>query len=153
MNRNNASNYYYFGQQYFEDIANLLPNNYIYFHVLKDNKIISTELVLFSERYAYSFLGGTIADYYDCRPNDFLKNEIIKWCYEQGIQQFILGGGYHKDDGIYRYKKGFTPDEDVPFYIGRHIFNQDIYQQAISKRQQADASFDINTPYFPAYRG
>ncbi len=153
MDRNNADSYYYFGAKYFEDIAKFLPDNYMYFHVFKDGKIASTELVLCSEDYAYSFLGGTFTEYYEFRPNDFLKNEIIKWCNQTGRKKFILGGGYHKDDGIYRYKRCFTPDPDVPFYVGRFIFDNEVYNQMIEMRIKEDPSFNQETGYFPKYRG
>jgi len=153
MDRNNADSYYYFGEKYFQDIARLLPDNFMYFHVFKDGKIASTELVLCSENYAYSFLGGTYTEFYEYRPNDFLKNEIIKWCNQTGRKKFILGGGYHKDDGIYRYKRCFTPDPDVPFYIGRHIFDQEKYNKMVELRTQSDPDFNQETGYFPKYRG
>lgn len=153
MDRNNANNYYYFSDKYFKSIAELLPNNFMYFHVVKDNKICSTELVLHSEKYAYSFLGGTLNEYYEFRPNDFLKNEIIRWCNENGKERFILGGGYHKDDGIYKYKKCFTSDPDVPFYIGKHIFDEEVYNRMVEIRKSSDNNFDENNTYFPKYRG
>ena len=153
MDRNNADDYYYFTEQYFKSIANLLPENFMYFHVVKDDKIISTELVLCSEKYAYSFLGGTLTDYYAYRPNDYLKNEIIKWCNRTGREKFILGGGYHKEDGIYKYKRCFTQDMDVPFYVGSYIFDEDIYNEIVRIRKSVDKIFDENTGYFPKYRG
>ncbi len=152
MDRNNADDYYYFKADYFKRIAELLPDNFMYFHVLKDGKIVSTELVLCSEKYAYSFLGGTLTEYYEFRPNDFLKNEIIKWCNQTGREKFILGGGYHKDDGIYKYKRGFTKDEDVPFYAGRFIYNQKVYDKIIAYRKAIEPSFTGESGYFPAYR-
>ena len=125
----------------------------MYFCVYKDGKVISTELVLCSKKYAYSFLGGSLSEYYEFRPNDFLKNEILKWCNRMGFEKFILGGGYHRDDGIYKYKKGFTSDPDVPFYIGKYIFNIEIYNKAVEIRACEDAEFDRKTCYFPTYRG
>lgn len=153
MDRNNAEDYYYFGRKYFEDIAKLLPENFMYFHVFKDGKIASTELVLCSEDYAYSFLGGTFTEFYEFRPNDFLKNEIIKWCNQTGRKKFIQGGGYHKDDGIYKYKRCFTPDPDVPFYAARYIFNENVYNKAVEARKAKDTEFNEETGYFPKYRG
>lgn len=152
MDRNHAESYYYFGRDYFERIEKLLPDNFMYFHVVKDGKIISTELVLCSEKYAYSFLGGTLEEYYEFRPNDFLKNEILKWCNQTGREKFILGGGYHKDDGIYHYKRCFTPDPDVYFYIGKYIFDQDVYDKAVEARKKEDPSFTGDSGYFPLYR-
>ena len=152
MDRNNATDYYYFKRDYFENIATLLPKNFMYFHVVKDSEIIATELVLCSEKYAYSFLGGTNRDFYAMRPNDFLKDGIIRWCNETGREKFILGGGYHKDDGIYKYKRSFTHDPDVPFYIGMTIHDQSTYLALVDERREADADFDDKSSYFPLYR-
>lgn len=153
MDRNKAEDYYYFKRSYFEEIERLLPENFQYFHVFKSGVMISTELILCSEKYAYSFLGGTDTNYYEFRPNDFLKNEIVKWCNARGIERFILGGGYHKDDGIYKYKRGFTKDPDVPFYCGKYIFNQELYDRAVALRIESDSTFNQYTSYFPKYRG
>lgn len=152
MDRNNAADYYYFKRDYFESIAAYLPNNFVYFHVLKDDEIIATELVLCSEKYAYSFLGGTNRDFYAMRPNDFLKDGIIRWCNETGRERFILGGGYHKDDGIYKYKRSFTHDPDVPFYVGKAIHDRRVYDALVAARKAADADFDESSTYFPLYR-
>lgn len=152
MDRNQASDYYYFKRSYFEDIARLLPKNYMYFHVIKDGRIIATELVLYSENYAYSFLGGTNEDYYAMRPNDFLKDAIIHWCNDTGRKYFVLGGGYHKDDGIYRYKRSFTKESDVPFFIGKAILNPEVYDRFVELRAAEDPTFDRNAAYFPLYR-
>lgn len=152
MDRNHASDYYYFKRTYFEDIARLLPENYVYFHVMKDGRVISTELVLCSQDYAYSFLGGTNEEYYDLRPNDFLKDAVIRWCSETGRKHFVLGGGYHKDDGIYRYKRSFTQAPDVPFFVGRAILNPDAYDRFIELRAAEEPALDRNSAYFPLYR-
>jgi len=152
MDRNNAGQYYYFKKEYFENIAERIPENYVYFYVLKDGSVISSELVLCSQKYAYSFLGGTDQKYYPMRPNDFLKDAIIKWCNKTGREIFILGGGYSVNDGIYQYKRSFTSTPDVPFYVGKTIFNQEIYNQLVAVRAAEDEDFDEKSSFFPLYR-
>lgn len=152
MDRNQATDYYYFKRSYFEDIARLLPENFMYFHVMKEGKVISTELVLCSEDYAYSFLGGTDTEYYAMRPNDFLKDAIIRWCSDTGRKYFVLGGGYHREDGIYRYKRSFTKAPDVPFYVGRAILNREAYDRFVELRAAEAPDFDRDSAYFPLYR-
>ena len=152
MERNRANNYYYFPESYFKDINLNLMGNYAYFHATMDKKIVSTELVLFSDKYAYSFMGGTLSEYYSSRPNDFLKVEIIRWCKESGKELFVLGGGYTKNDGIYQYKKAFSPNSTADYYVGKYIHNHDIYDKLVSLRAQ-EKKDDKNTTFFPAYRG
>jgi predicted N-acyltransferase len=151
MDRNNASAYYYFSEKYFHDICDQLQGNRVFFHVLHENNVISTELVLCSDDYAYSFLGGTDNAFYDFRPNDLLKYEVIQWCFSTGRKKYILGGGYRKDDGIYRYKKAFSSDADTPFYVGKAVHNREIYQQSVALREK-EGDFDPNSSFFPLYR-
>lgn len=152
MNRNLAENEYYFKKEFF-DMINKLEDNKIYFNVLYENKIISTELVVYTQYAAYSFLGGTLNEYFNLRPNDFLKYKIIEWLQNNNIKNFILGGGYgREDDGIFQYKKSFSPDGIVDFYIGKKIFNKDRYNELVNIRKLKDGKFNENSSYFPLYR-
>lgn len=152
MNRNNAKKEYYFDKKFFS-ILNSMNENIAYFNVLYKGKIISTELVLYTPNNCYSYLGGTLSEYFNLRPNDFLKYEIIKWAYNKNIKNFILGGGYsEKDDGIYKYKKSFAPKNgQVDFYIGKKIFNMKIYKKLVNIRKK-EKDFNDTSKYFPLYR-
>ena len=150
MDRNNAEQEYYFDKSFFKKL-NEMKENIVYFNVLYEEKVISTELVIYSPNNCYSYLGGTLSEYFDLRPNDFLKYEIIKWAYNKGIKNFILGGGYgSEDDGIYRYKKSFAPNGIYDFYIGKKIFDKEIYEKLVNIRQQNEKI--ENTNFFPLYR-
>ena len=152
MDRNNAEKGYYFKREFFEKL-NEMKDNVVYFNVLYEGKVISTELVIYSPNNCYSYLGGTLSEYFNLRPNDFLKYEIIKWAYNKGIKNFVLGGGYGKeDDGIYKYKKSFAPNGIYDFYIGKNIFNNKMYKKLVEIRKK-EGNIDIeNNSYFPLYR-
>lgn len=152
MDRNHAEDGYYFKRDFFEKL-NEMKDNVVYFNVLYEGKVISTELVIYSPNNCYSYLGGTLSEYFNLRPNDFLKYEIIKWAYNKGIKNFILGGGYGgEDDGIYRYKKSFAPNDGIyDFCIGKNIFNKKIYNKLVNIRKK-DGNLDMNSSYFPLYR-
>lgn len=119
MARRDAAEGYRFDRSFFEDLHRALGTGAVFFHVLHEGQIISTELVLVSEHHLYSFLGGTLEAYFELRPNDFLKHEIIRWGQAQKKRGFVLGGGYGEDDGIYRYKLSFAPDGARPFSVGQ----------------------------------
>ena len=149
MDRSNAEGEYYFSREFYQTI-NEMKDNIMYFHVLSEEKVVSTELVIYGAENAYSYLGGTNRDYFDLRPNDFLKFEIIKWAKEKGLKNFVLGGGYGSDDGIFQYKTCLAPHGVVDFYIGRKIFDSAVYQELVSMRQQAGEP--LNPEFFPVYR-
>ncbi|MCI9480633.1 MAG: GNAT family N-acetyltransferase [Lachnospiraceae bacterium] len=150
MNRSEAGSEFYFSRKFFE-MLNQMQDNVMYFHVIYGEKIVSTELVLYGAENCYSYLGGTNQDYFELRPNDFLKYEIIKWAHEKGLKNFVLGGGYGADDGIFRYKASLAPKGIVDFYIGKKIFDRKLYNYLISVRCQ-EKSEDTLSDFFPRYR-
>lgn len=148
MDRNNAESGYYFGETFFKTL-NAMTDNITYFHVAYEGKIISTELVIYGSENCYSYLGGTDKDYFDMRPNDFLKYGIIKWAKEKGLKNFVLGGGYGADDGIFQYKQCLAPHGVVDFYIGKQIFDCKVYDELVQMRGEGIQ----NREFFPLYRG
>ena len=147
MDRTNAASEYYFSERFFRDL-NDMKDNIMYFHVVYGGKIISTELVLYGAETAYSYLGGTDRAYFEVRPNDFLKYEIIKWAKAKGLKNFVLGGGYGADDGIFQYKLCLAPRGQYDFYIGRRVFDEAAYGELVGLR----AGDTLNEEFFPVYR-
>lgn len=147
MSRTEAEDKYYFSKRFYEDL-NEMNDNVTYFHAIYEGRIVSTELVLYGSRNCYSYLGGTDCDYFDVRPNDFLKYEIIKWAKKKGLKNFVFGGGYGADDGIFQYKLSFAPHGKYDFHVGRKIFDREAYKKLVSLRTQET----LNEEYFPIYR-
>lgn len=150
MDRTNAEDQFYFTEEFFRTL-NELRDNVMYFYVEHEGRIISAELVIYGAENAYSYLGGTNRDYFELRPNDFLKYEVIKWAKNKGLKNFVLGGGYGSDDGIFQYKTCLAPNGIVDFYIGRKIFDADRYQQLVDIRK-ADNPDCLTSSFFPKYR-
>jgi predicted N-acyltransferase len=157
MQRRMASEKYFFPADFFRAITNELPGQYVYFHAIKQGRMISSELVLISVRYLYSFLGGTLSEAFASRPNDLLKHHIIQWGLETGKTAFVLGGGYGGPDGIFRYKRSFAPDGEVSFCVNKMIWNEGLYREITEMRRKYEASKGITwvprPGFFPEYRG
>lgn len=152
MERRNAKEYFYLKKKYFDLLITNLKGQFCFFHVFLDDVMVSTELVLVSDNNLYSFLGGTIEEYFKYRPNDFLKYEVMKWGIKNKKSSFILGGGYTPNDGIYSYKLSFAPNGECPFYTEKQIFIKDEYDRLVKKRKDKDSDFDENSKFFPLYR-
>jgi hypothetical protein len=110
---------------------------------------VSAELVLLETNVMYSFLGGTKAEYFSKRPNEFLKANIMQWAKKKGLVKYVLGGGYGSNDGIYEYKRKFAKSGVVPYQTGRKILSPDIYESLL--KEKGNASND-SIDFFPAYR-
>ncbi len=130
MDRNKADKYYYFPLNYFQSIINDLPDKCKLYFVRYLGKLISTELVIHGSQIGYSFLGGTLSEYFTFRPNDLLKDFIIKDLKYNGLKIFCLGGG---SDGVFIYKKSFAKNGVTPFYVGKIIHNKVIYDKVIKQ--------------------
>jgi hypothetical protein len=156
MDRRSADGGYYFPRKFFETLIRDLPGQFIFCHVLDRGRVVSTELVLVSAENIYSFLGGTLADAFSQRPNDLLKHEVILWGRQAGKLAYVLGGGYHGEDGIYRYKKSFAPNGKRPFCVGRRVHNTADYGRLVASRRQWEISqgnaWMPKPGYFPEYR-
>jgi len=146
MGRTGASEEFFFSSDFFDDLKQL-EENVAWVHVLHDDKVVSSELVLLDSDRAYSFLGGTDSGYFEMRPNDFLKHGVILWARSQGLRCFVLGGGYGSDDGIFRYKRSFAPSGVSDFRVGSITYDPLAYARLCSLSAAPD-----NVKYFPAYR-
>lgn len=158
MDRRSASDFYYFPQRFFTRLVHDLPEAFRVFNAYKaGGQIISTELVLVSEDYLYSFLGGTLEEAFHLRPNDLLKHAIVSWGIEQRKKAYVLGGGFSSRDGIYQYKASFAPHGEVPFRTGHRVFQRDMYDVLVRERGEWEArngrEWDPRPGYFPLYRG
>lgn len=144
MDRNHAEESYYFNDNFFKILT---KENSKLFHVFFEDKIISTELVLYDSLCCYSYLGGTLNEYFNLRPNEIMKYEIMRWGHSRGLKYFVLGGGYGSDDGIFVYKKGLAPNGIYNFFVGTKIFDENIYEELCKER-----GANKETSFFPAYR-
>ena len=156
MCRRSALEEYYFQRQFFESIHDGLDGQFLYFHAVYKNQIVSTELVLVSADTVYSFLGGTDHGAFDVRPNDLLKFEIIQWARRNDKKRFVLGGGAQPEDGIYQYKLAFAPSGRVLFRTGERVLREDLYAALVENRRNAahsvDQDWNPQPEFFPRYR-
>lgn len=154
--RNSALKAYYSSLSDFEQYCKLEGDSCVFGFVYDADEMIAAEMVLLSNQSLYSFLGGTTQSSFKKRPNDLLKYALINWALNNGYSFFVLGGGLGKEDGIFKYKKSFFPNDIVPFYTGRQIFNKQLYSQlkehafANMPDQQKKKLKEIN--FFPEYR-
>lgn len=157
MQRRSASGWYYFGREFFQAFDTSLRGQFVVAEVYDaGERLVSTELVLQSDHFLYSFLGGTRQEAFAHAPNDLLKHAVIGYGREQDKKGYVLGGGYAPGDGIFRYKRAFDPVGVRPFYGVRLTADTQAYEQlaetrtAELRREQPGAA--PLPGFFPAYR-
>lgn len=158
MERTNAAAHFFYPQDQFTKFIRNNPELSAIATVYDGEKPVAAELLLVSDNCTYSFLGGTLSEYFDKRPNDLLKYEVTNWARKEGIRYFVLGGGYGADDGIYKYKKSFFPEDSVTYYTGRKIINEAAYKELVdicntTRRANNLGKLSLNDKsFFPLYR-
>lgn len=153
MQRRDAAARYHFDEAFFTAVGDL-PGCALVADVLDPSgRVVSTELVLVSDRFYYSFLGGTLQDAFVHAPNDLLKHAVIEHGHAAGKAHYVLGGGYQPGDGIFRYKQAFDPDGVVPFHGIQLVGDAERYD-ALARRadELRDAPLESDESFFPAYR-
>lgn len=156
MKRNNAKENYYFTLDQFGSFAKERGDLCAFCFVYDNEMVVSVEMVMQSDNSIFSFLGGTLEEAFKKRANDFLKYALINWARDEGIDYFVLGGGYGSEDGIFKYKKAFFPDNVVDYCVGKFIHNEEVYNELVEKASQKFIDSDNkqfkDLTFFPLYR-
>ena len=157
MNRLGARPMYYIQKSSIETLIAQLPAHVKLFHAIHNQQIVSTELLLISERYLYPFLAGTTHAGLQLRANPLLRHGVHLWGKALGKQQIVLGGGFSGEDNLLLYKQRFALNGCVPFCVGTRILDDDTYQTIIGKRatweREQGNQWTPADGFFPAYRG
>ena len=151
MLKDNADEYYFFNEDYFQ--AQLALNNYAcIFYAVKNEKPIAASIMYFNDRYMHYHLAGTYTEFRQFAPSNLLLYEAACWASKQGIKQFHLGGGIVQDDNLFRFKKQFNKNGRLPFIIGRTIFNKNVYNNLLKIRCKLDTNFKSDNSRMIQYR-
>jgi hypothetical protein len=127
MERNAASEFYYFPKEFFDRLPELLSGMFSFIYAVSGDKIVSCELVLHCADYSHSFLGGTLREALPLAANSMLKFEICKVMKAGGCKYFLLGGGRTPDDGIFNFKKAYAPEGIYKSLIVGTVWNTQVY--------------------------
>lgn len=156
MEKDNAKSYYYFSEEFFHSILEDCKYSSLIFYALLEGKIIAMAIILFQGKKMHYHLSASDVNYKHLAPTNLLLYEAACFGCENGYEMFHLGGGLGSmEDSLYKYKCSFYKVGGNPFYVGKKIFNQLVYDQLVDIRNKSvkanEEEMKINT-YFPYYR-
>lgn len=153
MDKDNAEEYYYFGEKFYESIHNDLHDNYEMFYAVMDGQIIAMSIMLFANKQMHYHLSGSMIEYRNLAPSNLLLYKAALWGCEKGYKTFHLGGGVGSgEDNLYKFKAAFNRNSDYQFSIGKEVFDQEKYDELVRLRKEKDEDFDEASRFFPLYR-
>ena len=150
MDRNHATDYYYFDDEYFQNILNYYKENLILIEAIFLSKTIAAGIYFIYNDIIHIHLSGTLTEYLYLSPAYILRYALILWGIEHNDKYKIIhhGGGRSnsEEDSLYLFKRNFAKLYDVDFYVGKKIWNKEIYDELCNMKNVEDDGF------FPAYR-
>ena len=149
MDRDKADEYYYFGQDYFQNMLASFPNHITTCKVFLGDIAIAMGLYFRYGKFLHAHLSGTFSQYLEFSPAYILKYALALYGHEKGYRVIHYGGGTSRseDNSLYKFKKDFGKNTEFDFYIAKKIWNIDIYQKLCKV-----AGADLGSDFFPAYR-
>lgn len=124
------SDYYWFDNDYFYKVRELLRGKNTLIHILCEGMIIASGLLVFYNEKASLHLAASNDKYFNMRPNDMLYHAAIQYSIENKIQFLNLGGGLTPDlnDNLFRFKSKYS-DFHKDVFVGKKIINPEIYHK------------------------
>lgn len=152
MNKEEATDYYYFNKEFYKSVLEDLRYNSLVFYALYDQKVISMSMILFGNENMHYHLSASDREHQNLAATNLLLYEAACWGCENGYKSFHLGGGLgSKEDNLFKFKKAFNKNSGTYFSIGKMIFNQEKYDELIGIREK-DTEDNVETSFFPRYR-
>lgn len=151
MDRNEATDYYYFDDEYFENMLKFFKKNLVLIEAIFEGKTIAAGLYFIYNDVIHIHLSGTLTEYLYLSPAYVLRYALILWGIENNYKLIHHGGGRSNSDtdSLFLFKKNFAKIYDVDFYIGKKIWNKEIYDKLCEIKNIKDGNDD---GFFPAYR-
>ena len=149
MQRVEASDYYLFSQEYFQELFDSDEYDTRILTVYDGDKPIACTMIILTNGIIQAHLVGTRKEYLKYSPTKFLVDEITQLGRRLGMRYFNLGGGLgFKEDSLLQWKLSFT-NNTLCFKSWRYIANKPLYQLLLNEKGIDD---DPAIDFFPLYR-
>jgi hypothetical protein len=155
MQRAHASERWMLPDSYVDNFIDCLgPERFLFFNAECNGRVLVSALVLRGGSTAYYHLIGSHEDALPMCANHLLVYELALWAKSKGCLRLFLGGGLEPEDGIFRFKAGFS-NERAWFYTANAVYDQGLYRRLCEARDGWDRARGIqprSSDFFPAYR-
>ncbi|RHB49232.1 GNAT family N-acetyltransferase, partial [Exiguobacterium sp. AM39-5BH] len=135
MERDQATPYYFFKDNFYSSVLNDLKHNCLIFYAIYNYEIIAMSMILFSNAQIHYHLSASDNNFRNLGATNLLLYEVANWGHSNQFKTFHLGGGLgSKEDNLYKFKKVFNKKSKTVFKIGKKIFLHDAYSHLVDLR-------------------
>lgn len=152
MDRNQADEMYYFSDDYYRILETDLKPYVLEAQLHYEDEIIASEIYFIAGDVLHAHLLGSNEKMLELGAGGLLEASAAYWGKEHGYRYIHHGGGRsgEADDSLLKYKKKFGKNTEFDFYIGKKIWNREVYNELVQNRMKQGLINDEN--YFPQYR-
>ena len=152
MDKDHASQYYYFSDAFYESILEDLPQHAQVFWAEFDGRPIAATIMLACNGQMDYHLSGSIREFSSLAATNLILHEAALWGCANGCRTLYLGGGVGSgEDSLFKFKRAFYRGELNRFHIGKRVFLQEEYDDLLTLRAKSDESV-LEGGFFPQYR-
>ena len=147
MDKDDAEEYYYFKEPFYDSVLNDLSQNAQVFWAEKDGQVIAASIMLAANGRMNYHLSGSLREFSSLAPGNLILYTAALWGCANGYKTFYLGGGVGSgEDSLFKFKRAFFKGDLNHFYIGKKIYDQLKYDELLGMKERTESSF------FPKYR-
>ncbi|MEH6456405.1 MAG: peptidoglycan bridge formation glycyltransferase FemA/FemB family protein [Cocleimonas sp.] len=149
MDKNNASDFFYFKKEYFERLSNIEGVELL--AVELESTTVSAGFFMYGKDIAHYHLSANNSDYFKENGNYALLDFAFEQAKNRGCKWMMLGGGRSSDenDSLFKFKSKFS-GQYLPFFIGGLTFLPEIKDKLNEMWQQENPDSELNL--FQLYR-
>ncbi len=151
MERLEALERYRIPADYFIDIFETMPENAFYALAEYEGRVVAGGLYFHGGSDVYWHLSAVDREYSRVRPVNKYLWETILWAVRAGKRRLLLGGGYKDNDGVFRFKAGFSPLR-ARFCTYRRVHDRQAYKTLTDAWSEYYGTDPSKTDFFPTYR-
>lgn len=148
----NASDFYFFDNEYFHSLKEQLGNQLKLVVVKLDDVVIGASLFMLHNDIIQYHLSGTTIEGRNYQPSKLILDYMIEWGTANNYRYLHLGGGVGgAKDPLYKFKKGFSATE-FEFSTVRMITNSSVYNTLCKALNYSKEEICNVSDFFPLYR-
>ena len=149
MDRNKASDFYYFSEEYYRSL--IANKNVILLEIKHETNTIAMGFFMFGPQIAHYHLSANTGEGLHLNANYLMLDTAFDLGKEKGCGVFLLGGGRTNDpaDPLLRFKQKFS-GQTRDFYIAGKVYNQQKYNEYVNMWKEQNPGDERK--YFLKYR-